>query len=163
MTRTYVPLIQVSALRIIGPAVALVLMSILLLRSLDGLEGYEGRFSSSLGYTFVAISMVGCIGLLTPIALYDFFRLHRAKCAAYMAGKTLGIYRASPWLPWKRGFLELDASKVESIEVIGPSLRWGSLLRIRTTSEDYRVETYYMAGEASQNVEVLRRAVAEQK
>jgi len=95
--------------------------------------------------------------LFLPIAAIDCYLLWKRGCAAYLSGEQLGVYRASPWMPWKRGFVEVPLNRLRAIEVVGRSARWGDIVRLVVEGQrDLTFETFYMRGRTQDVVNALR-------
>lgn len=152
-----VPVVALSHIRTVGPLVMTGSLATVLLLSFQGFDAYEGRYSSGLGLVVLAIVSIGLIFLLLPVALVDCVQLLKRGCAAYVSDGRLGIYRASPWIPWRRGFVEVPLKSIKSIEIVGRSLRWGHVIRLTLEGEDdLSVETFYMRGQTEEVLDTLR-------
>lgn len=158
MTKTNtVPLVPFSRLRTFGPAVMTATLSSILAVSLSDFGSYEGRYSSGIGLVVLASASALLFFLFLPITVVDCYLLWKKGCAAYLSGQQLGIYRASPWLPWKRGFVEIPINRLRSVETVGRSARWGDIIRLAIDGQDdLTVETFYMRGRTEAVLNALR-------
>lgn len=159
MMQTPVPVVGFSPFRTVGPVILTGSLAVALLVSLAGFNTYEGAYSSWAGLVVLAVVTLLLLVLFLPISAVDCALLLRQGCAAYVSGGRLGIYRASPWMPWVRGFVEVPLKDIRSIEVAGRSARWGDVLRFRIDGQDdLTVETFYMRGRTELVLNDLRAA-----
>ena len=158
MTKTtIVPLLPFSRLRTFGPAVMTATLSVVLAITLSDFGTYDGKYSSGMALLVLASASALLFFLFLPIAVVDCYLLWKKGCAAYLSGERLGIYRASPWMPWKRGFVEVPLNRLRSIDVVGRSARWGDVIRLAMDGQDdLTVETFYMRGRTEQVLNALK-------
>lgn len=157
-----VPVVPFSRLRTLGPAAGTAALSAALAVALSDFGAYDGKYSSGLGLVVLVSASALLFFLFLPITLVDCCLLWKKGCAAYLSNDRLGIYRASPWMPWKRGFVEVPLKSLGSIEVLGRSARWGDIIRLDIGGPaDLTVETFYMRGRTEDVVEALRAAASQ--
>lgn len=139
-------LTPMSRVRVIGSAVVMVAFSGLMVTSLFGFGDYNGRFSSWPGIILLVVIFTLCLGVLTPVTIFDVLTISKLGGPIYETETRLGFYRGDPLFPWRRGFVEVAKSDIRSIRIKGPSMRWGVIIRVETSSGYLDVETFYSSG-----------------
>lgn len=153
--------VAVSIVRTVGSAMLTVALSALLVVSLTDFQAYDGRYSSGLSLIVLACASTLLLFWALPIALMDCFLLWRRGSAVYASGDWLGLYQGGLWLPWRRGFVEVQLGQIEAVEVAGRSKRWGDLINLSIEGRsDLVIETFYMRGRTEDVVEALRYVVS---